>query len=297
MSCKLILSLDGGGIRGAFDLQILNFIELELKKKISDVFDLVVGVSSGSAIAALIATRKYDDITTPFQDSGKILRHKQPRGPIFESKYDGTGKTEFLKDVYGEIKLGDIDFPLAVLTSTMEGESKLFTSWNPNHKKIPLVKVIDASTAVPTYFPPVEINDSWYIDGGIISNDPVLYAVSMAKKRWGDEVKIRVLSIGASVKPRIRIDVHDRLKFGILTWLQKGIIDVISSKTELYNDVIPQIVGKGNYMRVSSPTTSCCFDDNSIERYNKLTVNAREFFKKHGKDITTWIKSQTVMVD
>ncbi len=59
---KRILSIDGGGIRGIIPLCVLAKLEAELKARhgesaaLRDVFDLVAGTSTGSIIAAGVAT-------------------------------------------------------------------------------------------------------------------------------------------------------------------------------------------------------------------------------------------------
>jgi len=57
---KLILSLDGGGIRGAATTQFLNHIETALNKdhktSIRDCVDFYAGTSTGSIIALALAT-------------------------------------------------------------------------------------------------------------------------------------------------------------------------------------------------------------------------------------------------
>ena len=56
---KLILSLDGGGIRGAATTQFLSHIEEELKlqnSSIRDYVDFYAGTSTGSIIALALAT-------------------------------------------------------------------------------------------------------------------------------------------------------------------------------------------------------------------------------------------------
>ena len=57
---KLILALDGGGIRGAATTQFLSHIENELttkhNTKIRDCVDFYAGTSTGSIIALCLAT-------------------------------------------------------------------------------------------------------------------------------------------------------------------------------------------------------------------------------------------------
>ena len=54
-----MLSIDGGGVRGIFAAKVLSLIETELHMNIHELFDLIVGTSTGSIIAAAIFV-KYD---------------------------------------------------------------------------------------------------------------------------------------------------------------------------------------------------------------------------------------------
>ena len=84
---KKILSLDGGGIRGALTLGYLKKIEDILKAKhpenknfrMSDYFDLIGGTSTGAIIASLLAIGKpVDEITRLYMDLGnKIFGEKK----------------------------------------------------------------------------------------------------------------------------------------------------------------------------------------------------------------------------
>ena len=50
-----ILSLIGGGIRGAFVTSYLNQLEAKLGRPIAESFDLIAGTSTGAIIAAGLA--------------------------------------------------------------------------------------------------------------------------------------------------------------------------------------------------------------------------------------------------
>ncbi len=50
-----ILSIDGGGIRGLFPATILRQLEKDLGKKVTDVFDVIIGSATGGIIATAIA--------------------------------------------------------------------------------------------------------------------------------------------------------------------------------------------------------------------------------------------------
>ena len=53
-----ILSLIGGGIRGAFTTAFLTRLEEKLGRRIADSFDLIAGTSTGGIIAAGLAAGK-----------------------------------------------------------------------------------------------------------------------------------------------------------------------------------------------------------------------------------------------
>jgi patatin-like phospholipase/acyl hydrolase len=293
MSRKMILSIDGGGIRGQFDLEIISFIEIHFGKKIYELFDMVIGVSAGAITAGFIALHKYVDIKDINQGYEVILENQQSFGPIFECKYDGRGKTNLLKERYENITLGSIEFPLVILTSTIDGEPVLFTSWNPQDANLTLAEVVDASTSSPVYFPPVKIRNTYYIDGAVVSNDPVLAGIKLAREKWGNDINIAVLSLGTGIVDTIEIndDNHPR-QFGLLKWLTSGLIDIATrSNLGLYVELIPMLIGKGNYLRVTS-TVAGYMDDSSIEMKNALVDNAKDIFTTYGDVIIEWIESK-----
>jgi len=50
-----ILSIDGGGIRGVIPAALLTHIEAKTGKRIAEMFDMIVGTSTGGILAAGLA--------------------------------------------------------------------------------------------------------------------------------------------------------------------------------------------------------------------------------------------------
>ena len=77
---KRILSIDGGGIRGIYPAYILQCIEERLNIKLLDTFDLIAGTSTGSIIAAGVATGlPASEIVEMYKKHGaKIFQKKRP---------------------------------------------------------------------------------------------------------------------------------------------------------------------------------------------------------------------------
>ena len=119
---KKILSLDGGGIRGALTLGYLKKLEDVLKAKHSDkpdfrlcdYFDLIGGTSTGAIIAASLAIGKtVDEITTLYMDlGGKIFGEKRnwwnPMETMkwLKANYNYKAMEDGLKLAFGDITLG-----------------------------------------------------------------------------------------------------------------------------------------------------------------------------------------------
>ena len=53
---KLILEIDGGGIRGVIPAEVCSEIEAKLKHKLHEVFDLISGTSTGAILGSCLAT-------------------------------------------------------------------------------------------------------------------------------------------------------------------------------------------------------------------------------------------------
>src|ERR1019366_3614343 len=138
---KKILSLDGGGIRGALTLGYLKKLEDTLKAKfphrhdfrMSDYFDLIGGTSTGAIIAAALAVGKtVDEIIDLYMDlGGKIFGEKRTWWNPMETmkwlkaNYHYGAMEQGLKHAFGEITLGskEIKTGLCIVTKSADTNS------------------------------------------------------------------------------------------------------------------------------------------------------------------------------
>ena len=124
-------------------------------------------------------------------------------------------------------------------------------------------KVASATSAAPTFFPAIKINNDWFIDGAISSNNPVLIAYAEAKKLWANE-NIKILSIGTGYDDR-PYKGNKTKNWGIFSWLRGGIIQVLMESNSEH--LIAESLFKENYLRVNSKLGSVDSDiDNSSDR-------------------------------
>ncbi len=232
---KRILSLDGGGIRGALTLGYLKKIETILREKendpsllISDYFDLIGGTSTGAIIAAALAIgMEVDAIKDMYMNlGGKIFGQKRDWWKPWETMqflkagYDHAALEKSLKDVFKTITLGgkEIKTGLCIVAKRADTNSvwplinhpkgKFYDTQMGRNKNIPLWQAVRASTAAPTYFAPqmMDVGDGQraaFVDGGVsMANNPALTLLMVAtlkgfpfQWKWGED-KLTLVSVG-----------------------------------------------------------------------------------------------------
>jgi hypothetical protein len=214
---KRILSLDGGGIRGVFTLEILLRIEQLLREHsgnphlvLADSFDFFAGTSTGAIIATCLSWGlTVDDVLKLYVEHGRKMFQpvswRHPYRRIFVSKYEAKPLTEILQRVFSEDGAGKTPallgtkllkkLLLVVVRNQTTGSAWPLTN-NPHavyndpslpdcNLNVPLWKIVRASTAAPVYFDPEEIvlggRKYVFVDGAITPyNNPAAIAAMTA---------------------------------------------------------------------------------------------------------------------
>lgn len=199
---KRILSLDGGGIRGAITVGILEKVEQVLSRQVGagdnfrlcDYFDLIIGTSTGSIIAGSLATgMSVSQVKEYYLElGGKVFEKRgffDPRR--LKSWFKKEELDEQLKSVFGDMTFGSgqLKTGFCVVTKRADTGSTWPVLNHPDgkffdtNKDLLVRQVIRASTAAPTYFEPEIIPDigagepAAFVDGGIsMANNPSLLA-------------------------------------------------------------------------------------------------------------------------
>lgn len=227
-----ILSLDGGGIMGAFSASALATFEEATGQVIVDHFDLITGTSTGGLIAIALAMGAsvqkvlgfYKDRGPEIFPSGGFLggwvneiRH------LFGPKFSTKELRDAILEMVGDKPLGAARCRLAIPAYDVDqGRVYIFkTAHHPRFQvdiQIPAADVALATSAAPTYFPAHEIPyHGTYIDGGVWANCPAMVGLTEAMTfldRKPEE--IRLLSLSTTNYP-FRIANSKRMG-GILNW-------------------------------------------------------------------------------
>ncbi len=216
---KLILSLDGGGIRGIMTLQMLKKLEEAAGLPCHRLFDLVAGTSTGGIIAGLIALGKNAvEIETLYIKLVKqVFSRKSWAANRFLNppEYSKKHYRAILKEVVGDettlenaCAANGIDL-MITSKDVAAGEETFFTCFSHGgntsgtYKDVLLRAVMEATMSAPTYFTPLER----FVDGGVtVYNNPAMAAVIEAVEygpggKYSPE-KLTVMSFGTGCRPQ-----------------------------------------------------------------------------------------------
>lgn len=178
------LSLNGGGTSGYMTLGILQKIEEELKMPSYQLFDLITGVSTGSIISSFLClgvTAK--EVKQIYTEHIPFIFSNRNKYMIWKPYY----KIEKLNDLAK--KYLDITFKSSLKSRLMIYATKIdkplieprfWKSWREENKDVKLSDAITASCAAPVYFQPYKFSDGVFVDGGLITNNPSVCAISEA---------------------------------------------------------------------------------------------------------------------
>jgi hypothetical protein len=174
---KRILSLDGGGVRGAISVAFLERIEELLVERmgpqvrLGDWFDLIGGTSTGAIIAGALALGYRASEVKDFylRLAPKVFRPSWRRIPKLQAKFGAGALRDEIKRIVGDRTLNSPNLitGLALVTKRIDTGSPWILANNSRSffwdlddgKNIPnkdyeLLTLFRATTAAPTYFDP-----------------------------------------------------------------------------------------------------------------------------------------------
>lgn len=252
MANYLILSCDGGGIRGYLSSLLLKRLndDLGIFEPNNQNINLYAGTSTGGLIALALAFGKsIDSVVELYATAGKdifnplgiqpgCLLKEAPTAGLTEVKglwqvlYDDIGdpsvRTVIEKFVPGNPKLSSL--PSNVMVTTFQlNDGNNPPSWNPlvidNFAGSPgsntdLYHAALSTSVAPVYFPPYyHPQFGWCSDGGLFANNPAAVAVGRAIEAGHQLPDIVLLSIGTGITvASIEVSKPARLCYGLKYW-------------------------------------------------------------------------------
>ena len=254
-SYKTILSLDGGGIRGLITAKILHELESQTRQRIHELFDLIVGTSTGGILAAGLARPQIEQAGVPcsaeelanvYSERGREIFNRSlwkgvtSLGGLSDEKYDAAPLESILYEILGDAELKETVPDIIVTSYDIEKrEPYLFKTSKAragavgrNHL---LRHVGRATSAAPTYFEAFLLDDAQWegeqghrralVDGGVFANNPSMIGLSEALSSGTDMSEIVLCSVGTGVNDR-EIPYDEAKDWGPLGWA-KPVISVM----------------------------------------------------------------------
>ncbi|MBN2859301.1 MAG: patatin-like phospholipase family protein [Sphaerochaetaceae bacterium] len=310
---RFVLTIDGGGSRGIIPATVLSRIEellpsLGLSPRITDHFDLIAGTSTGGLIALALtipdpsyfsmphgmAGRAHKIVTLYRDESSTIFPKPNPFLPtqfinqLFTSKYEDDSFNDLLKTLFDGILMEDALKPTMVVTyDYLNDHPHLLTSYNTG--KVAMRKAARATCAAPTYFSPVVLDSHLHlIDGGIVANNPVLYAYREAKRLFPDTDTFHMLSLSTgNAGPTLG---YTRANRGVLSWMDptKGtpLYRLYASSQMHTADLLAQSLDSVHYLRVhNSRSRYIRLDETDDEVLAEMVAYGHDLYEEFEQEI------------
>lgn len=273
-----VLAIDGGGVRGILPVRMLVALEELTASPIANLFDVLVGTSIGGIgvlglvrpgedgrpqwtardLLNLYSTRAGDifpqtSLSWPqsLMQVAELIRRPSSTAALLGSnprignaRYDPEGLLDILTGQLGDTMIS------AALTHTIvtsydvrSQQPVIFDSSAVREGAQPdisMLAVARATSAAPTYFPPLVDMDATgeerlLVDGGIFANNPALLGYQAAVESGGDPKKVLLVSLGTGMPgPNSSLHQSDymglswfRLAQSLLESAQAGSVSVI----------------------------------------------------------------------
>jgi patatin-like phospholipase/acyl hydrolase len=307
-----ILSIDGGGIRGLIPAMVLAELERKTGRPICTLFDLIAGTSTGGILA--LALTKPDAAGTPAFSAARLVELYEREGEtifspawhrwpiigflydLFFVRYSARNVGRVLRQYFGDTRLSEAITPLLVTAYDLEKRDPwLFKSEKAKIRSdhdFPMHQAAYATSAAPTYFPPLPLRQYALIDGGVYAQNPAMCAFVEAHTLYPDASDFIIASLGTGQtnKP---IPYRKAKRWGLAGWA-RPILDVVFdgvSETVDYelDQLLPPGGGSKRHYRFQAELEEGedALDDPSPANIQNLKGVARKLIAENETALTT----------
>jgi predicted acylesterase/phospholipase RssA len=304
---KAILAIDGGGIRGAIPAVVLRALEERAKRPLHELFDVIAGTSTGGILALGLAWP--GDAAHPPYTASALLDLYRNDGPaifphellgkvrqLFGPKYPARGRREVLRRHFGEARLSHALTEVIVTSYDIESRRPVFfraaDARGTSSYDFAMSDVAMATSAAPTYFPPVRLPDPRQpgtqmalVDGGVFANDPGMCGFvdrTTVQGRAGATLMVS-LGTGRITKP---LPFSRARRWGLLGW-GGHILDVVfDGVTESVDYELSQVLGKDYHrLQVTLSKDEAPMDKADTRNVDRLIALAEDLVAQQGEQL------------
>ena len=295
---RRVLSIDGGGIRGIIPALVIAHLEKKARKPASELFDLMVGTSTGGIVALGLSlpgeegsplfharqmVKLYETHGTEIFEQS-LWRKLRTVGGIFEEAYSHKALEGVLERYFADGTLGDCAVPTMVTSYDIQNRRTVFLkSWHNEHAHLKCSEAARATSAAPTYFEPAMLEwaeqQRTLVDGGVFMNSPSVSAYAEAQKLFpGEPIAMLSLGTGELTRP---IPYEEARTWGSALWVMSLLDCMFDGVSKAADHQMRLFLGE-RYLRLQTPLhyASDDMDDASKGNIRNLKQTARELIKR-----------------
>ena len=298
-----IITFDGGGVRGALTVNLLNRLCARVPSLLRQT-DMLAGTSTGALIALCLAYGvSPEKLLGLYSQYNAQYIFAAPNRGITKPKYKNHNLKRVISSVFpAYLRLKDLKktvlIPAFKLCQGFNGKWRpvFFSNFPQSETRDEyVVDVAMASTAAPVYFP----SHNNYIDGGVIANNPCLAALASAvdQKMGGQQLHdIRLLSIGTGETTH-RIGANTD-HWGALQWALYGqtpfplLSILLNGVEETDTHLSKQLLGNF-YFRLNPHLPSSI----ALDKYQAVPLLTKLAKRYSLTPTTQWLKSHWIYHD
>lgn len=303
-----ILSIDGGGIRGIIAAVLLKALEAGIGRPLAEVFDLIAGTSTGGIIALAVGTRANDgqpysagELVELYQNCGTRIFPKHwytGAKALVGPKYSSDGLESVLEQYFGETQLESALTPLLISSYDLASELPYFfkshriaadPTWN-----WPAKVVARATSAAPTYFPPLRLvegdTERALVDGGVCVNNPGMAAYAEGRVLYPSAKEFLVVVVGTG--DRFDRITYNRAKaWGLLGWANQIVPVMMDSVSEAVDYELDAVLGAApcrSHYRLQPCLNVASSEMDKVDPQNltNLEKEAQNYLSEHTLEIS-----------
>ena len=295
------LAIDGGGIRGILPCLIGAEIEERTGKQTAELFDFIIGTSTGSILALGAATPGPDGKAkwTARQGVDRYIERGHEffdRGHFsvgaFHEKYRHQSFERVLDELWGDIRLSEA--VVDCMATSYELTRRTVHHFDSRMAKkdpafdFPMKTAIRAATAAPTFFEPAHAvtleEKHLLIDGAVYANNPAMIAFTEVQRMGPTDMIVVSLGTGDEEEGMHWDMVKD---WGFAQWARPILNVVFDATSESVDYQLRHLLGPERYHRFQVPIDGTChrLDDASPANIKRLVEQGERMIVEHHAEI------------
>jgi NTE family protein len=190
---RVILVLGGGGVKGMAHVGAWKALE-EAGLQVAEIVGTSIGALVGACIAGGMGWRELAPLAVSLRKRDIVSMNGRSvllNGIRQQSVFHGERLMEYIRTVLPVERFDELSLPLSMNAVDLEtGETVWFGAGG--RTDVPLADAVYASCALPLFYPPAEIGEQHFVDGGV--GDAL--AVERARDRGADLIVAVDVSAG-----------------------------------------------------------------------------------------------------